>query len=97
MEYITTISSKGQITLPAKIRRDLHIRPGDRLKVVKRGDFVSIKPDTYKEEVAALRLRTLRHIASKGIRPLTDEELDQAIDAAAAEASVERYKRSLCS
>ena len=33
-EYVATITSKGQLTLPAAVRRHLGIDPGDRLTIV---------------------------------------------------------------
>lgn len=33
-----TITSKGQITIPAPVRSDLHVGPGDRLEFVKLSD-----------------------------------------------------------
>lgn len=33
-----TVTSKGQITIPASVRQDLHVGPGDRLEFVKLTD-----------------------------------------------------------
>ena len=33
-EYVTSVTSKGQITLPAAVRRQLGIEPGDRVSIV---------------------------------------------------------------
>ena len=33
-----TITSKGQVTIPAKVRGDLHVGPGDRIEFVKVSD-----------------------------------------------------------
>jgi AbrB family looped-hinge helix DNA binding protein len=41
---LATVSSKGQITLPAKIRAALGIRSKDKVRVVVRDDEVVIKP-----------------------------------------------------
>lgn len=82
MEYITTISSKGQITLPAKIRRDLHVRPGDRLKVVKKGQFISITADTYEEELGELRKKAEAHMKANGTWGTPWEEVKKQADEA---------------
>ncbi len=66
MEYITTISSKGQITLPASIRRSLNVRAGDRLKVVKRDKKIEIIPDTYEQELAELRAKIEKKLKANG-------------------------------
>lgn len=33
-EYVATVTSKGQLTLPAAVRRELGIDPGDRVAIV---------------------------------------------------------------
>ena len=40
---ISTVSTKGQITLPAEMRRRLKIKPGDRIILEKAGDSILIK------------------------------------------------------
>jgi antitoxin PrlF len=40
----STITSKGQTTLPAPIRRALHLKPGDRISYELQGDAVVIRP-----------------------------------------------------
>ena len=45
---IATLSSKGQITIPAEVRKDLNVDTGDRV------EFVQIAPGRY-EFVAATR------------------------------------------
>ncbi len=38
MSHIAKITSKGQTTIPAEIRADLGVRPGDRVEYVKLPD-----------------------------------------------------------
>jgi AbrB family looped-hinge helix DNA binding protein len=45
MEHIR-VSSKGQITLPQKIRRKLHINGGDQVAVYLEGELVILRPVT---------------------------------------------------
>ena len=45
---IATLTSKGQITIPAEVRRDLQVKTGDRI------EFVQIAPGRY-ECIAATR------------------------------------------
>lgn len=40
----STITSKGQTTLPAPIRRALHLKTGDRILYEIQGDTVIIRP-----------------------------------------------------
>lgn len=39
----STVTSKGQTTIPEKIRKALRIKPGDRLEYVAQGDQVTIR------------------------------------------------------
>ncbi|HUE56106.1 MAG TPA: AbrB/MazE/SpoVT family DNA-binding domain-containing protein [Candidatus Udaeobacter sp.] len=39
----STITSKGQTTIPGKIRKALQIKPGDRLEYVVEGDHATIR------------------------------------------------------
>jgi antitoxin PrlF len=39
----STITSKGQTTIPGKIREALRIKPGDRLEYVVEGDHATIR------------------------------------------------------
>lgn len=91
MEHVATISSKGQITLPARIRKDLHIHPGDRLIVVKKGQTISIKPDTYDEELTALRKKIEKHVKAKGLWGKPIEEIRAQADEARADYYRKKY------
>ncbi len=66
MTYTTTVTSKGQITLPVKVRRELNIKTGDRVSVTKKGKDYIIQPDMYEEELAALRKRIEKHLKANG-------------------------------
>lgn len=43
MALTSTISEKGQVTIPKKLRDALGIRPGDRLEFETRGDAIRIR------------------------------------------------------
>jgi AbrB family looped-hinge helix DNA binding protein len=71
---ISTVSSKGQITIPKEIRDELGLKPGDRVNV--------FKDKTGQLSVRAINtdFRSLRGILkSKRTRPLTLKEMDEAI------------------
>lgn len=71
---ISTITSKGQITISKEIRDELGLKPGDRLNIVKesKGEL-SVRPINRD-------FRSLRGmLKSKRTRPLTLEEIDEAI------------------
>jgi AbrB family looped-hinge helix DNA binding protein len=81
MQYTATISSKGQITLPAKIRRSLNIASGDRITITKIAGGVRLTPSVYDEELSKLREKITAELKSKGkwgipyseVRRFTDE------------------------
>lgn len=58
--HFSSVSPKGQITLPAEIRRELGIEPKDRVAIMLVGGTVQVVP-------AAQRLR--RHFGS--VQPLS--------------------------
>ncbi len=39
-----TVSKKGWIVIPAKIRREMNIQPGDKMAITKRDDVITITP-----------------------------------------------------
>jgi antitoxin PrlF len=39
----SNLTSKGQVTIPAELRRDLGLKPGDKVRFVKRGSKVLIE------------------------------------------------------
>jgi antitoxin PrlF len=57
----SVITSKGQTTIPAKIRKALHLKAGDTLEYYVQGDTVVVQPKT----VRVCDLMTLIPQASK--------------------------------
>lgn len=49
MKYSSSISSKGQVTVPQEIRKRLGVRPGDRIDFVVEGDRTVIRPSRSDE------------------------------------------------
>lgn len=43
-ELTTTLTSKGQLTLPVEVRRALGLKQGDQLVVVLEGQTVTLRP-----------------------------------------------------
>ena len=69
-EIVSTITSKGQVTIPAEVRRHLGLRQGDKLAFVI-GDSGTVELQVPKyPTVASLRGR----VATLG-RELSDEEM----------------------
>ncbi len=71
-----TITSKGQVTIPAPVRMDLHVGPGDRL------EFVRISDGRY-ELIAATKDVSLLKGMIKTTKTVSIEEMDEAIRARA--------------
>ena len=90
------MTSKGQVTIPVAIRRRLGLKSGQpvQFKLVKNNQVVIEKND-WRRGLDELHKEVAAHLKKHHIKPLSDEELDDAINAAAAEAAIERYKRSL--
>lgn len=52
----TTVTTKGQIVIPSKIRRRLNIKKGTKLYIEERGSELILKPvtPTYFEKIAGV-------------------------------------------
>lgn len=73
--FVSTVTQKGQVTIPKSVRDNLHLVTGDRVEFVlnDRGEVV-IKPVTRKVvEVAGLLSKY------KKSHPVSIEEMDQAV------------------
>lgn len=87
------VTSKGQITLPAKLRDQLGIKPGDRL------DFERNKDGKVELVARTERLEDLAGILRRDGPPLTNEEIVQMVHQARAEMGqrvldqLERYRK----
>lgn len=49
MKYSSSISSKGQVTIPQEIRKRLGVAPGDRIDFVIEGERTVIRPSRSDE------------------------------------------------
>ncbi|WP_026734642.1 AbrB/MazE/SpoVT family DNA-binding domain-containing protein [Fischerella sp. PCC 9605] len=73
--YITTITSKGQTTIPKEIREKLNLRPGDRISFIVEADGrVYIQPlNVHVEELSGI-------LHQPGREPVSIEEMNAAIE-----------------
>ena len=76
---VTTLTSKGQMTLPKDVRDDLGLKPGDKLDIIKEGNKYVLRP----RNIRAADLYGILH--RPGERPMTPEEEDAAFTAALTE------------
>lgn len=95
MTYSTTLTSKGQMTLPVEFRKKLGLKPGEQVLVEMRGNEVIIQKNNWLENLRFVQAQNRAYLKEHGIKPLTDEELDNTINAEAEKAATDRYKRSL--
>jgi antitoxin PrlF len=70
---ISTLTSKGQTTIPYLIREAMNLQPGDRLEFIKTGDSITIIPLNK----SAKDLKGILH--KDNIKPLSCEEINQVI------------------
>lgn len=75
-----TVTSKGQITIPAPVRAALHVGAGDRV------EFVEIEPGRYEFIAATRSLSELKGMFGKPAKSVSIEEMNAAIAARGASA-----------
>lgn len=83
MNVSAKVTSKGQITLPAPLRRDLKLQPGDQV------DFRKNKQGNYELVAKTMRFEDLRGIIKLG-RSVKTSEIDKWVK----EARAARGRRS---
>ncbi len=72
---ITTITTKGQTTIPKEIRDKLNLRPGDRISFIVEDDGrVYIQPlNVHVEDLSGI-------LHKPGMKPVSIEEMNEAIE-----------------
>lgn len=75
-----TITSKGQVTIPADVRRALNVEAGDRI------EFVEVEPGRFEVVAATRSVRELKGRFGKPARAVSIEEMNAAIAARGASA-----------
>ena len=68
-----TLSSKGQITIPADVRRVLNVQTGDRV------EFVQIEPGRFELVAATRSVRELKGLFGKPDRTVSIAEMNRVI------------------
>lgn len=88
-----TITSEGQLTLPAEVRKRLSLRPGDEVRFEPMGDggYRLLAADDHDRVMKAGSIRDLKGILARpGQRPATIEEMNEAIAEGSAEGALGR-------
>ena len=68
-----TLTSKGQITIPADVRRALNVQTGDRV------EFVQIEPGRFELVAATRSVRELKGLFGKAARAVSLDEMNRTI------------------
>jgi AbrB family looped-hinge helix DNA binding protein len=68
-----TVTSKGQITIPADVRRALNVDSGDRI------EFVQIEPGRFEIVAATRSVRDLKGLFGKAPRTVSIDEMNRVI------------------
>lgn len=68
-----TLTSKGQVTIPAAVRNGLGVDTGDRL------EFIELEPGRYEVVAATLPVTALKGIVPKPKHPVSIKDMDAAI------------------
>ncbi len=93
MQYSSNMTSKGQVTIPADIRRKLGLKPGQAVQFKLSGNVVTVGAPDWREGLAKLHKEVAAHLKRRGLKPLSDEELNEAINRAAQDAAEYRISR----
>ena len=67
-EFVSSVSPKGQITLPAEVRRQLGVKPKDKVTVTLEDGRVTVTPLGSGIEASYQAIPALK-------RPITDREM----------------------
>jgi len=70
-----TMTSKGQITIPAIVRAALGVEAGDRV------EFVQVEPGRFELVAATQSVTALKGLVRKPVVPVTIEAMNEAISA----------------
>ena len=75
-----TVTSKGQITIPAIVRNTLGVEAGDRV------EFIEVEPGRFELVAATQSVTALKGLVRKPASPVTIAAMNEAIATRAAKA-----------
>ena len=70
-----TVTSKGQITIPAAVRQALQVGPGDRV------EFVEVDPGRFEVVAATRSVKELKGLFGKPAKSVSIDDMNAAIAA----------------
>lgn len=74
---VVTLSSKGQIVIPAKVRKKLSLKEGDSLVLVEENDTIRLQPLVRLSELWGVDQVKNSETALKELRKEWDDELEK--------------------
>lgn len=80
--FTTTMTSKGQVTVPVEVRRELGFHPSDTVRVRAEKGRVVMEKNDYWQEFARLQKKVQKHRKAKGITSLSVREIEALRDQA---------------
>lgn len=92
MQYTSTMTSKGQVTVPVAIRRRLKLHPGQPVQFTVNDNAIVLEGQSWREDLSQLHKKAAAHLRKHNIKPVTDGMLNKAINDAASAAVTERYQ-----
>lgn len=84
----TTVTSKGQITLPSSMRQALDLAPGDRVRFARGADGKIVMAARKRRSIVDIAKANPIRLGKKGV------DLDKLIDEAISEAMAGKLRRS---
>jgi antitoxin PrlF len=82
-----TLTSKGQITIPADVRRALNVQTGDRV------EFVQVESGRFELVAATRSVRELKGMLGKPARTLSIADMNRVIAEQGAKAGLRTGRR----
>lgn len=85
MTHTRKLTTKGQVTIPLAVRRQLNVMPGEQVnfEVTKNG-HVKITKNNWETRLAEIQSQIQSHLTANNIKPIDDETLDKLLDEAKA-------------
>lgn len=78
MKTHSTITTKGQVTIPNEIRRKLGVKPGQTVYFELQDNKVFIKTNDWQKQLKNLSKKVASHMKKKGLQSPSIKELEKA-------------------
>ncbi len=80
MEFITTVTQKGQVTIPKQMRETVGLSVGAKVKVQKKGKSISVLPHYDITSLAgAFRSKALKNKSMNEVFALEEKTIEEGV------------------